>query len=127
MQPSDIRVQPPLESQVAGNQLLLSVRPSGSSAVMARVKITNVHPDSPLGSNVRVYQGDVYESATGFDGAATETDVTIIVDRIAGGEILPVGGIVTDPRARKIDNRTWTTATGTKTETVYEMTVPTWL
>jgi hypothetical protein len=94
---------------------------AGSAATVFPVKITGIHPNSPLGSGVRVYRGDVYGDPK---AAAKITAATIQCLQIAGGEVIPVN---TWAIATKISS-TWTKADATTiTEPVYWIQAPIWL
>ena len=47
------------------------------------VRITGIHPDSPIDDNVRMFIGDVY--GNGSQEEATEEDVTIRILNLAAG------------------------------------------
>ena len=61
------------------------------------VSITALHADTKTGaSDSRMYIGDIYATATGFDGDKTQEDITVfLVDLDAGDELdtLPIKAI----------------------------------
>jgi len=111
-----------VEDQLANTPVLTSGGGAGGGK-STDVIITGVHPDSPVGANVRVYRGTEHDN--GPAKAATATDVTIIAGNIAGGQVIPNA---TEARARLIAGYSWTNdVAATVTEDIYQIESPTCL
>ena len=91
--------------------------PGGTSTSAVPVRITGVHPNSPVGAgDVRMFVGDAY--ADGSDASASTDDVTIKVMGLA----VNISSYTSLPQLATPISQTWTKADTTEiTETVYEV------
>jgi len=98
--------------------------PGGTSTSAVPVRITGVHPNSPVGDDdVKTYTANCF--ANGPETYATLDGVSVRALQIAAGETIPTGSVFF---ATRFSGVTWTNKDGDPvTETVYYVQVPIWL
>ena len=91
--------------------------PGGTSTSAVPVRITGVHPDSPVGAgDVRMFRGDVYPDGSGESASTTAATIRVM------GLAANIADYSTLPQIATPISQTWTKADTTEiTETVYEV------